>query len=78
MIRDFNRFFNDPRRVDELSWEEVKSIKSVKGNYHPLLFEEVAKMCSGKVKMMIDIKVSNKSPEFYRKLEEIYGKVQPA
>jgi glycerophosphoryl diester phosphodiesterase len=68
---DFMRFFNDPRRVDELLWEEVRSIKSVKGDYHPLLFEEVAKMCSGKVKMMIDVKVSQKSPDFYRKLEDI-------
>ena len=71
---DFRRFFNDPRRVDELSWEEVRSIKSIKGNYHPLLFEEVAKMCSGKVKMMIDVKVSNKTPDFYRKLEDIMSK----
>ena len=68
---DFNRFFNDPRRVDECSWDEVKLIKSIKGDYHPLLFEEVAKMCSGKVKVMLDIKVSDKSPEFYLKLEEI-------
>jgi glycerophosphoryl diester phosphodiesterase len=71
---DFERFFNDPRRVDECSWEEVKLIKSAKGNYHPLLFEEVCKMCTGKVKMMIDVKVSNKSPDFYRKLGEIMEK----
>jgi hypothetical protein len=44
---------------------------SVKGNYHPLSFEEVAKMCSGKVKVMIDIKGGTKSPEFYHKLGEI-------
>lgn len=67
---DFSRFFNDPRTVAELSWEEVSSIKSVKGNYRPLLFEEVLKMCTGKVKMMIDVKESNNSPEFYHKLGE--------
>jgi len=71
---DFERFFNDPRRVDECSWEEVKLIKSAKGNYHPLLFEEVCKMCTGKVKMMIDVKVSHKSPDFYYKLEEMMEK----
>jgi len=70
---DFSRFFNDPRSVAELSWEEVKSIISVKGNYHPLLFEEVLKMCSGKVKMMIDLKESNKPPDFYRKLGDLMG-----
>ena len=71
---DFSRFFNVPRRVDECSWEEVKLIKSAKGNYHPLLFEEVCKMCTGKVKMMIDVKVSHKSPDFYYKLEEMMEK----
>ena len=71
---DFMRFFNDPRRVDECSWEEIRSIKSAKGNYHPLSFEEVAKMCSGKVTVMIDVKVNDKSPDFYRKLEDIMVK----
>jgi len=40
--RSFNRFFNDARMVDELSWKEISSIKSVNGNYHPLSFEEVS------------------------------------
>jgi hypothetical protein len=71
---DFNRFFNDTRKVDECLWDEVKLIRSTKGDYHPLLFEEVAKMCSGKVKVMLDIKVSDKSPEFYLKLEAILVK----
>jgi glycerophosphoryl diester phosphodiesterase len=71
---DFNRFFNDSRRVDECTWEDVKTIKSVNGDYHPLLFEEVCKMCSGKVKFMIDIKGNNKSPDFYRKLGGIMEK----
>jgi glycerophosphoryl diester phosphodiesterase len=71
---DFNRFFNDPRRVDECSWEDVTLIKSAKGNYHPLSFEEVCKMCAGKVMMMVDIKVTNKSPDFYSKLGGIMEK----
>jgi len=71
---DFSRFFNDPRRVNECTWEDVKTIKSVKGNYHPLSFEEVCKMCTGKVKMMIDAKVSPEAPDFYHKLGAIMEK----
>jgi hypothetical protein len=71
---DFRRYFNDPRRVEDCSWEEVRSIKSPRGNYHPLLLEDVLKMCSGKVKVMIDIKVSEKSPDFYGRLGNLLEK----
>jgi glycerophosphoryl diester phosphodiesterase len=68
---DFNRFFNNPIRVNEATWGQVKALKSDKGNYHPLLFEEVAKMCSGKVNMMIDVKINEPSSSFYKKLGKI-------
>ena len=71
---NFSQFFNDLRKVHELTWEEISSIKSIKGNYNPPLFEEVLKMCSGKVKIMIDVKVSDRSPEFYGRLEGIMEK----
>jgi len=71
---NFRRFFNDPRNVDEVTWEEVQSLKSDRGNYHPLSFEEVAGMCSGKVKLMIEIKVPDSSPDFYKKLGDIMEK----
>jgi glycerophosphoryl diester phosphodiesterase len=70
---DFRRFFNDPRRVDETSWEEVRKLRSDRGNYHPLSFEEVARMCSGKVRMMVDTKVP-RTPEFIEELGEIMEK----
>ncbi len=71
---NFDRFFNDPRRVDEMTWAEIKKLKSANGNYHPPSFEQVAEMCAGKVEMMIDVKADNSSPEFYRKLEAIMEK----
>jgi len=70
----FHRFFNDPRRVDEMTWEEIQTLKSDRGNYHPLSFEEVAKMCSGKIKMMIDVKVRKPTPEYFKKMGEIMDK----
>ncbi|MGV8096100.1 MAG: glycerophosphodiester phosphodiesterase family protein [Mangrovibacterium sp.] len=69
----FQRFFNDPRRASDLTWDEVKEIRAEKGNYRPLLFEELCQMCSGKVKLMIDVK-GTQPPEFYDKLGEIMEK----
>ncbi|MDX9883472.1 MAG: glycerophosphodiester phosphodiesterase family protein [Prolixibacteraceae bacterium] len=71
---NFTRFFNDPRQVSEMTWEEVQKLRPVNGrDYHPLSFEEVARMCSGKIRMMIDIKKDSPA-EFYYKLGEIMEK----
>lgn len=70
---NFSRFFNHPGRVDEMTWEEVEALKAEKGGYRPLLFEEVAQMCSGKVRMMVDIK-KDAPAEFYGKLGAIMEK----
>lgn len=67
------RFFSDPRRISELTWDELKEIKAEKGNYHPLLFEELCRICSGKVQLMIDVKGSQ-SPGFYHNLGQILEK----
>ena len=70
----FERFFNDPRSVKEMSWDEIQSLRAVPGDYAPLSFEEVARMCSGKVKVMIDVKVDRASADFYYKLGNIMEK----
>ncbi len=72
--QNFLRFFNEPRRVDEMTWEEIQTLRSDKGDYHPLSFEQLAKMCSGKVKLMMDLKAHNADPEYFRKLGEIMEK----
>ncbi|MDX9880845.1 MAG: glycerophosphodiester phosphodiesterase family protein [Prolixibacteraceae bacterium] len=71
---DFTRFFNDPRQVSEMGWEEVQKLRPTNGRaYRPLLFEEVAQMCSGKIRMMVDIKKDSPA-EFYHKLGGIMEK----
>jgi glycerophosphoryl diester phosphodiesterase len=78
---DFKRFFNDPRKVEDLTWDEITQLRSDKGLYHPLSFDTVARMCAGKVRMMMDIKPSHPSPEFFSKLGEImerYGLLSDA
>ncbi len=70
---NFRRFYNDPRRADEMTWDEVKKLQAIKGNYHPPMFEEFCRMCSGRVKLMIDIK-GNQGDAFYHKLGETMEK----
>ncbi|MGV8096095.1 MAG: glycerophosphodiester phosphodiesterase family protein [Mangrovibacterium sp.] len=72
--QNFTRYYHDPRLIDEMTWEEVKKLRAEKGNDHPLSFEELAQMCSGKVKLMIDVKEKNPTPAFYKNLGEIMEK----
>lgn len=69
---DFKRFFNDDRKVEELTWEEVKSLKPKTGNYRPVDFESMVKLYSGKIKYMIDMKEI--TPVAFQKLEEIMNR----
>ena len=69
----FQRFYNDPRRASDLTWDEVKEIRAEKGNYRPLLFDEFCQMCAGKVKLMVDVK-GKQDDSFYYKLGETMEK----
>ncbi|MCD8538901.1 MAG: hypothetical protein LRY55_03410 [Leadbetterella sp.] len=70
---DFLRFCNDPRKVSDTKWEDIKKLKATKGNYTPLRFEDLAAFCAGRVKLMIDVK-SRPGPEFYSTLTAILEK----
>jgi len=69
---DFQRFFNHPGKVSELTWEEIQTLRSEKGDYTPMSFEQLAAMCSGKIQLMIDVK--ERTPEVFEKAGAIMGK----
>ncbi len=71
---DFHKFYNDTRRVDEMDWDEIKKFRSVKGGYSPMTLDELSRMCSGKIKFMLDLKPENPPLSFYKKLETILEK----
>ncbi len=68
---DFQRFFNHPGRVDETTWKEIQTLRSDMGDYHPMSFEQLAKMVSGRVKLMMDLKAHDSDPGYFRMLGEI-------
>ena len=70
----FNKFFNTPKRVNEMTWDEIKELRSNKGNFRPMSLEELAQICSGKIQFMLDLKEENPSNEYYQKLEQILEK----
>ncbi len=54
---DFQRFYNDPRPVAEMTLAEVKRLRSSPGDEAPLTLEEMLRLCqSGNLKLMLDTK----------------------
>jgi glycerophosphoryl diester phosphodiesterase len=70
---DFHRLFNDPRGVEVMTWEQIRSLRSESGSSHLLSFEEIAEMCSGKIRLMVDIKVTDPEPSF---IEVLYDTME--
>ena len=54
--RDFKRYYNLDRAVDQMTWGEIKKLRSAKGQ-KVLKFEDALKLCQGKLQVMIDNKI---------------------
>lgn len=65
---DFQRYYGDPRRVADMTWDEIKTLRSKPGNLRPLEFAEYATACRGKIRLMLDVKGSEHSAAFYDSL----------
>lgn len=65
---DFERFFGHPGKASEMTWDEIKKLRSSPGNERPLLFDEFAALCKGKIFLMLDTKEPH-TPEFLVQIE---------
>jgi glycerophosphoryl diester phosphodiesterase len=67
---DFKRFYHHDRKVGEMTLSEIKKLRSSPGNASPLTFEELVKMCKGKLHLMLDTKEPH-SEQFCRQIESV-------
>ena len=65
---DFQRFYGDKRRVSDMTWEEIRELRSTPGDLRPLEFAEYAAACRGKIRLMLDIKEPEHSEAFSQSL----------
>ena len=66
----FQRYYGDPRRVSEMTWDEIRRLRTKPGNLAPIDFEEMCATVSGKLRLMLDIKGDGHPDEFYAKIED--------
>lgn len=70
------RIYGIDKSASELTLKELKGLKAKNGGYPPLTFEDIARRCQGKVRIMLDLKPENPDPWFYQKIEDILIKYQ--
>lgn len=67
---DFQRFYNDPRKLAEMSWDEIAALRATPGDTRPPTFAEMAALCKGKLEVMLDTKPPEHSEAFFQEMED--------
>ncbi len=67
---NFKRFYSDPRKVEEVTWQEAKQLRATPGNTSPIHFRELCEMCKGKTRLMLDIKSEAFPDDFYLSIKK--------
>ncbi len=68
--RDLNQFFNVDKNIDELSLAEAKQYRSISGDFGILTLDEYLDLIPLDAVLMLDIKVRDRTPEFYSLLRK--------
>jgi glycerophosphoryl diester phosphodiesterase len=66
---DFKRFFGDPRKAADLTLAEIKRLRATPGGTAPPTFAELADLCRGRLRLMLDTKEPPHSRAFYEEME---------
>ena len=68
---NFHRYYGDSRKVADLTWEQMRQLRSTPGDLRPLDFAEFANACRGKIQLMLDTKGPDLGEEFFVEMERI-------
>lgn len=71
---NFKRYFGLDKPVSEITWKEIRKLKSNTGGSKVLQFEEALQYCSGKIDVMIDNKISGNDTVLFSKVVAILKK----
>lgn len=67
----FERYYGDPRKVAELPWVSIASLRSNPGGHRPMEFRELASLWRSRIRLMLDIKGRTFPAEFYQEIEHV-------
>jgi glycerophosphoryl diester phosphodiesterase len=70
----FYKYYHVNKNTQQVVWDSVKLFRSDRGNSRVLLFEEVLQYCKGKLKIMLDNKITGNDTVSFKKIEALMRK----
>lgn len=67
---DFQRFYGNPGKVTDMTWAEIRELRATPGGTPPLEFRQLAALCKGRIRLMLDVKQEPHPREFYKNLAD--------
>ncbi|MGB9606136.1 MAG: glycerophosphodiester phosphodiesterase, partial [Bryobacteraceae bacterium] len=69
---NFLRFYGEPARVAELTWDRIVRLRARPGGSRPLQFHELAALACGRIRLMLDLKASAAwTSSHYQQIESV-------
>lgn len=72
----FKRYYGVDKPVSSMTWNEIRKLRSSNGGSKVLKFEDVLKICNGKIQIMIDNKISGRDSVLFTKLVNLLKRYQ--
>ncbi|HEX5024396.1 MAG TPA: glycerophosphodiester phosphodiesterase family protein [Agriterribacter sp.] len=73
---NFKKYFGVDRKVSEMTWKEISTLKSDRGGSTVLRLEDVFTYCKGRMQVMIDNKISGNDTVLFTKLIALLKKYE--
>lgn len=68
---NFRRFYNEPAQVADLPWERIVRLRAKPGGSRPLQLHELAALACGRLRLMLDLKGPEWTPEAFHQMEQV-------
>lgn len=70
----FKKYYGIDKPVSSMTWNEISELQSSRGNSKVLRFEDVLKICEGRIQIMIDNKIRGTDTALFTRLVELLKK----
>lgn len=72
-----SKYFGEARGVEQMTWAELRQLRSKPAGEAPLHFEQLCAMCAGKMRLMLDLKGQWDAAFYQRLLRYLEGAKVP-
>lgn len=69
-----NNYYHVNKAAKDLTWEEIRGLKSDRDGSSPILLEDALKYCKGRLQVMLDTKIAGNDTVNFKKIETLLRK----